>query len=41
VTPGTVLVELSNVDIELQALQAEQSLIQARSVTASLRTSLL
>lgn len=41
VTPGTLLIELSNVDIELQALQAEQSLRQARSGLANLRTSLL
>jgi HlyD family secretion protein len=41
VTPGTVLIEMSNVDIELQALQAEQSLTQARSATANLRTTLL
>ena len=41
VTPGTLLIELSNVDIELQALQAEQSLTQSRSGLANLRTSLL
>ena len=41
VTPSTVLIELSNIDIELASLQAEQSLTQARSATASLRTSLL
>lgn len=40
VTPTTLLVEMSNVDIELQALQAEQSLTQARSALANLRTSL-
>jgi multidrug efflux pump subunit AcrA (membrane-fusion protein) len=38
VTPTTLLVEMSNVDIELQALQAEQSLTQARSALVSLRT---
>jgi HlyD family secretion protein len=41
VTPSTLLIEMSNVDIELQALQAEQSLTQARSGLANLRTSLL
>ena len=41
VTPNTLLIEMSNVDIELQALQAEQSLTQARSGLANLRTSLL
>jgi HlyD family secretion protein len=41
VAPGTLLIELSNVDIELQALQAEQSLTQSRSGLANLRTSLL
>lgn len=40
VTPTTLLIELSNTDVQLQALQAEQSLIQARSALASLRTSL-
>lgn len=41
VTPGTLLVELSNTDVQLQALQAEQSLTQARSGLSSLRTQLL
>jgi HlyD family secretion protein len=41
VTPGTVLVEMSNTDVQLQALQAEQSLTQARSGLASLKQSLL
>jgi multidrug efflux pump subunit AcrA (membrane-fusion protein) len=40
VTPGTVLVEMSNTDVQLQALQAEQSLTQARSGLANLETSL-
>ena len=40
VSPGTVLVEMSNTDVQLQALQAEQSLTQARSGLANLRTSL-
>ena len=41
VKPGTLLIEMTNTDTELQGLQAEQSLTQARSVTASLRTQLL
>lgn len=41
VTPGTVLIEMSNTDVELQALQAEQSLTAARSSLASLRTNLM
>ena len=40
VTPTTLLVEMSNTDVELQALQAEQSLTQARTGLANLRTSL-
>jgi HlyD family secretion protein len=40
VTPATLLVEMSNTDVELQALQAEQSLTQARSGLSSLRTQL-
>ena len=40
VNPGTVLVEMSNTDVQLQALQAEQSLTQARSGLANLKTSL-
>ena len=41
VNPGTLLVEMSNTDVQLQALQAEQSLTQARSGLSSLRTQLL
>ena len=41
VTPTTLLVEMSNTDVQLQALQAEQSLTQARSGLANLRTSLM
>lgn len=41
VGPGTLLVEMSNTDVQLQALQAEQSLSQARSGLSSLRTQLL
>ena len=41
VTPTTVLIELSNVDIELASLQAEQSLTSARAGLASLRTQML
>ncbi len=41
VTPTTLLVELSNTDVQLQALQAEQTLSQARSGLASLKTSIL
>jgi len=40
VSPGTVIVEMSNTDVQLQALQADQSLTQARSGLASLRTQL-
>jgi HlyD family secretion protein len=40
VSPSTLLIEMSNTDVQLQALQAEQSLTQARSGLASLRTSL-
>ena len=40
VTPGTLLVEMSNTDVQLQALQAEQSLTQSRSGLASLKTQL-
>ena len=40
VTPNTLLIEMSNTDVQLQALQAEQSLTQARSGLATLRTSL-
>ncbi|MEX2151864.1 MAG: hypothetical protein WD825_00905, partial [Gemmatimonadaceae bacterium] len=41
VSTTTLLVELSNTDVQLQALQAEQSLTQARSGLANLRTSFL
>lgn len=41
VTPGTLLVEMSNTDVELQALQAEQTVSQARSALASMRTNIL
>jgi HlyD family secretion protein len=41
VGPGTLLVEMSNTDVQLQALQAEQSLTQARSGLSSMRTQLL
>jgi HlyD family secretion protein len=41
VAPGTLLIEMSNTDVELQGLQAEQSLTQARSGLASLKTQLL
>ena len=40
VTPGTLLIEMSNTDVELQALQAEQTVSQARSALASLRTNI-
>jgi HlyD family secretion protein len=40
VTPTTLLVEMSNTDVELQALQAEQSLTQTRSGYATLRRGL-
>lgn len=40
VTPSTLLIEMSNTDVQLQALQAEQSLTQARSGLATLRTTL-
>jgi HlyD family secretion protein len=40
VVPNTLLIEMSNTDVQLQALQAEQSLTQARSSLASLRTML-
>jgi len=38
VTPTTLLVELSNTDVQLQALQAEQTLSQARSGLATMKT---
>jgi HlyD family secretion protein len=40
VTPGTLLIELSNTDVQLQALQSEQTLSQARSALASLKTNI-
>jgi len=40
VTPTTTLMELSNTDVELQAMQSEQQLAAAMSTLASLRTSL-
>lgn len=41
VTPSTVIVELTNPDVQLQALQAEQTLSAATSGHASLRASLV
>lgn len=41
VTPGTMIVELSNPDVQLQALQSEQAVTGARSALASLRSSLV
>ena len=41
VNPKTLIVELSNTDVQLQALQADQSLTQARAGLASLRTQLM
>ena len=41
VTPTTLIVELSNTDVTLQALQAQQQLTSAMSSLASLKTSLL
>lgn len=40
VSPSTLLVEMSNTDVQLQALSAEQSLTQARTGLANLRTGL-
>jgi multidrug resistance efflux pump len=40
VQPNTLLIEMSNTDVQLQSLQAEQTLTQARSALANLRTSL-
>lgn len=40
VGPATTIVELSNTDVELQALQSEEQLSAAMSALASLRTSL-
>jgi multidrug efflux pump subunit AcrA (membrane-fusion protein) len=39
VSPSTVLVEMSNTDVQLQALQAEQSLTASRTALANLKTS--
>jgi HlyD family secretion protein len=41
VQPGTLLIEMSNTDVELQGLQAEQSLTAARAGLAQLKTNLL
>ena len=40
VTPGTVLIELSNPDVQLEALNAERQLQQAEADLAGLRSSL-
>ena len=40
VTPQTVLLELSNPDVEIQALQADEQLTQAQAQLVSLRTTL-
>jgi multidrug resistance efflux pump len=40
VNPATLLVEMSNTDVELQALQAEQSLTAARGALANVKTQL-
>src|SRR2546425_11723165 len=40
VQPGTVLLELSNPDVQIQSLQAEQQLTAAQAQLVSLRTSL-
>lgn len=40
VTPNDVIVELSNPDVQLQALQSEQAVTAAEGALASLRTSL-
>jgi multidrug resistance efflux pump len=40
VQPGTVLLELSNPDVQIQALQAEQQLTEAQAQLVSLRTNL-
>ncbi|OLC70610.1 MAG: RND transporter [Gemmatimonadetes bacterium 13_1_40CM_4_69_8] len=40
VTPGTVLLELSNPDVQIQALQAEQQLTAAQAELVSIRTTL-
>jgi HlyD family secretion protein len=41
VTPGTVLLELSNPDVQIQALQAEEQLTAAQAQLVSLRTTLV
>jgi multidrug efflux pump subunit AcrA (membrane-fusion protein) len=41
VTPNSVIVDLSNPDVQLQALQAEQAVTQSRSALAGLRTLLV
>jgi HlyD family secretion protein len=41
VTPQTVLLELSNPDVQIQALQAEQQLTAARAELVNLRTTLV
>ena len=41
VQPGTVLLEMSNPDVELQALTAQQQLASAQAQLVSLRTSLI
>lgn len=41
VTATTVIVDLSNPDVQLQALQAEQAVAQSKGALASLRTSLV
>jgi HlyD family secretion protein len=40
VTPGTLLIELSNTDVELTSLQAQQTVSQARGALAQLRTNI-
>ncbi len=41
VNPSSVIVELSNPDVQLQALQADQAVTQAQGALASLKTSLV
>jgi multidrug resistance efflux pump len=41
VGPGTTIVELSNPDVQLQALQSDQAVTAARSALANLRSSLV
>jgi multidrug efflux pump subunit AcrA (membrane-fusion protein) len=40
VTPATLIVQLSNLDVELQALQSDQTLSQARSGLATMKTNI-